>query len=319
MSQKLQKISLVVIVLLLFLCLPLTGYGIYLNFSEDKKETTKENVNKEFFFDGKLWFYNEKNELLGTYACEHTYCDYGSSYENDATYAIDAYVPLEQLVLPIVKNQYVFLRDTEEFESHEVFLYDIKNNLSFKTNSYASVKNYQIGLKNNLFIVESNNHFGVLEIQNLPILKLSATYDFIGIPKSQLEGEELLTDYFIALKDDEWMIIEQNEAKLTSDIKEEIVTFTGKEIITRDVSSNYHVKDYQNNNILEGDFINLSFVDRYLACTTETEFYIYDFNKQENISETHTITSSDKIETELNSKNEIVITINDVIVETIAI
>lgn len=319
MSQKLQKISLIVIIVLLFLFLPLTGYSFYLNSQSNQVNKEKENVDKEFLFDGKLWFYNEKNELLGTYTCEHTYCDYGSSYENDSSYAIDSYVPEEQLYLPMVNDRYVFLKDTEEKDSHEVFLFDIKNNLSFKTNSYASVKNYQIGLKNNLFIVESKEHFGVLELNDLPVLKLSSTYDFIGIPKSQLEDDALLTDYFITLKNNEWMIIEQNEAKLTSGIEEEIVTFTGEHIITQDVNKNYHIKDYQNTNVLTEDFVNLHFVDRYLACTTKDEFYIYDLTRKEIISKIHTIVTSDVIKTEVNEKNEIVIHINDVITEKIVI
>jgi len=320
MSLKIQKASLVVILFLLFLFVPLTAYGIFLNVSEKENNVQKENKNKDVFFDGKLWFYDEKGMLLGTYTCEHTYCDYGSSYENDKAYAIDYYKSDETVYLPIIKDQYVFIKDTESEESHEVFLHDIKNNRSFKTNSYSSVKNYQIGLQNNLFIVENKNHmFGVLEVDPLPVLKLSATYDFIGIPSSQLENDKILTDYFIGLRNNEWMIVATNEAKLTSSIKEEIVTFTGEHVITRDTNENYHIRNYQNTKILEEDYKNLFFVDRYLACVTETTFYIYDLKDNITLSETHEISSTDNVEAKLNEQNEIVITINDKEIEKISI
>jgi len=43
MSQKLQKISLIVIIVLLFLFLPLTGYSFYLN-SQSNQVTKEKNI-----------------------------------------------------------------------------------------------------------------------------------------------------------------------------------------------------------------------------------------------------------------------------------
>ena len=52
---------LITIVVLLFIFTPLTVLGA---FSNSNYNPLEENSNHEFYYKGKLWFYNEKNRLM---------------------------------------------------------------------------------------------------------------------------------------------------------------------------------------------------------------------------------------------------------------
>lgn len=322
MTPKLQKASLFVILGLLIIFLPATVYGMYLK-KEKIANTNKllTNEKKELFYNGRLWFYDEKGELLGTYVCEHTFCDIGESVENDSEYAIDSYISEEQVKLPIINNQYVFLKDSDEETSQMVFLHDIKNNLSYKNKSYYSVKNYQVGLKDNLFIVEDINHlFGVLAIDEFATMRIKNNYNFIGVANLGFENDKLISDFFVAEKNNSWSILDAKEGgELARNLKEQIVTFTGEYIITKDELLNYHVYDYDNKKALEEDFQNLFFVGRFLACQINDEFYIYDLKNQVAISNVHSVRKNDIVEADINSENKLEIKVNGKIKESIPV
>jgi len=319
-NKKQEKVAFILILCLLAVFLPLTGYSMYLKSTNANEKLPKENKNKNFFYDGKLWFYKENGELLGTYTCLNTYCDYGSSYENDKEYAIDFYKSEEEVFLPMINEQYVFLKDTEEENSTEVFLYDIKNKIAFKEASYASLKNYQIGIEGNNFIVENKEHqFGILQIKDMAVLTIPYSYEFLGLINEKNEEEKILSDYFIALQNDEWMIIDQNEAKMTKNIQNPIVTFNGEYVITKDSTNNYYVVDYENNPIIQTGFKKLWFVDKYLACLSSNEFYLYDFVTGSEVSQVHSVTGNKDVETEVKENNTIEIKINNRTAETVKI
>jgi len=321
-SKVVQKTSFIVILVLLLLFLPFTIYSIYLKITLDESPSIKENKNKEFFFDGKLWFYSSNGNLLGTYTCLHNYCDYGSSYENDSLYAIDYYKSEEESFLPIINEQYVFIRDTDDEFSHEAFLHDLKNQVSFKEATYASVKNYQIGLEENQFIVENQNHeFGLLQVGMLPILTIPYSYQFLGVVKPNVEEKVLSTDYFVALKDDSWAILYKNGdevSEVATDISTPIVTFNGEYIITENANKEYSVVDYENNVIMDSNYTELYFVSKYLACRTASEFFLYDFVTKKEISQIHPVSSNDSVVVEMKDEETISIKVNKKIVETLS-
>jgi len=319
MNKRLEKASLITIIVLLVIFLPLTGYSMYLkNNPKEKTEKPKENVNKEPYFDNSYWVYNEEKELLGTYPCKTKNCSLGTSYENDEKYVIDYKKSENKTSLPVIKEQYVFMSDNEESDSNKVYFYDLKNPTYFKDVSYASVKNYQVGLSDNMFIVENEEHkFGVLQITDTPLMIIPFSYDFIGVINEVGKDELLLTDYFITLKDNSWYIIDKNEAVLTKEIKEPIVTFNGKYIITK--SDSYHLKNYDGVDVLEDNYKNLFFVDKYICIVTEdSELYLYDIEEKSYKSSIHTLNENDEYDVTINNK-KISITINDDVVEEISI
>lgn len=318
MSKKTEKVAFIVILVLLVLFLPLTGYSIYLKLTHVDIVNNIENKDKEFFYDGKLWFYDENKELLGTYECQTKTCDYGFSFENDSKYPLDSFVSLEKKTLPMIRNRYVFIKDTEESLSNIIHFYDLENPSIHMI--YQSVKNYQVGIENDLFIVESEEgKFGVLQVSAMPSLIIPYEYDFIGLLNNQNDDGEILADYFVALKDGEWMIIDNKNAKFTEGITNSIVDFNGKNIITKDTLLHYHLIDYDNNDLLEGDFSELSFVGKYVGVKTILNtFYLYDVTSGETVSEVHELKSSDKVGATLKENNQVEITINGNVVETIS-
>ncbi len=317
-SPKLQKASFYTILILLLLFLPITGYSLYLKSLNKKPATSKDNVNKEMYFDGALWFYNSQGEILGTYPCQNTYCSYAVSYEEDFHYPLLTHQSEEESYLPIINQQYVFISDHETKDDHSAFLYDIQKEIAYKEITYASIHQYQIGIEDNLFIVEDqNHHFGVLQIDSFASPILEIKYDYVGMLDQVSRNNKILGDYFVVLEDGEWKILDRNEAELTSSITEPIVTFNGEYIITNQ-DGVYHVKDYQGNNMIEEDFTYLSFVDKYLQCQTDTELYLYDFVTKSAISEVYEIKKSDDISVEVNGE-EIQILINNRLQESISL
>lgn len=315
-SPKAQKAAAVVIVLLLLLCLSFGGYGLFLHLTYDEDADVAENVNKEKYFDGKLWFYNEQGALLGTYTCDTENCDIGKGSTDDEAYALESYRPTENDYLLIINDRYVFINDGE---GESLFLYDIVNAMAYKTNRYNSVKNYGVGIAGDHFIVSNdNNQYGVLNLTTNPYLLISINYSFIGLPNDLDENGEVISDYFVTLRDGYWNIIDKNQAVLTQGITDEIVDFNGESIIVLNSEGYYRLIDYNGRERLSEIFNELSFIGRYLNCTTlANEFYLYDITTNQEVSERYTISPTDEVLTSVDPNNNIVISINGTVVETI--
>ena len=321
-SSKMQKIALLIILIFLFITVPIGGYSLYLRFWKDAKPDLPsfgDNFNKELYYNGMLWFYNANGEILGTYTCEHPVCRYAVSHENDEEYPIDFYQSEEVLNIPVIQDQYVFIQDNETEESTETFLYDIKNDFSYKSVSYASIKNYQIGLENSYFIVENAEHkFGILQVDFLATLVVPYSYDFIGVIDDGIGEAPLKVSSFVVKLGSEWYIIDATDRKLTQSISEPIVTYDETYIITKNNEA-YHLMNYGGEKVLEEDFVHLDFIAKYVSCRTlDNTFYIYDMNTNQTISEIHDVEVNDTVTTKLNDKGEIEIEINDKVVETIS-
>ena len=315
-NPKAQKAAVVVIVLLLLLCLSFGGYGLFLHLTYDEDAVVAENVNKEKYFDGKLWFYNDQGVLLGTYTCDTENCDIGKDTVDDDAYALDSYKPAESDYLPIINDRYVFIHDGE---GESLFLYDIVNDMAYKTNRYNSVKNYGVGIADNDFIVSNdNNQYGVLNLTSNPYLFISIDYNFIGLPNDLDENGQVISDYFVTLQDGYWNIIDRNQAVLTQGITDEIVDFNGESIIVLNSEEYYRLVDYNGRDRLSESFKALSFIGRYLNCTTlDNEFYLYDITTNQEVSERYMISPTDEVLTSVDPNNNIVISINGTVMETI--
>ena len=318
MDKKVQKGALILIIILLIIFVPLAGLGLYFRFSGPVESPVKENVGKEFFFDNKLWFYKEDGSLLGTYECTTKNCNYALNTVDDSNYGLDSFESNEDERIKIIDNRYAILNDNEN--SEEAFVYDIVNNTSYKMAAYVSAKDYGIGLADNMLIVKNSaQKYGVIKLADTIEIVLPFEYDFIGL-KNEVNSEgKLATDYFITLKNGNWNLTDKNGATLTVDIADTIIDYTGTYIITKNNQEIYHLINYNNEAILTDDFANLSFIDKYLSCTTvDNTFYLYDLANKKIASETYDITANDEILTDVDTNNNVVISINDQVVETIS-
>lgn len=324
MNPKIRKGTLITIIVLLVIFLLLTVAGFYFHFAGTPDDVTNDNPNHEFHYNNQLWFYDEDNNLIGTYECVTSNCDYATSYINDGEYSIDSYVPSEGedglLMDSVINNQFVFLTDFESAD-YEAFLYDIKNGVSYKTVTYTSVKDYGVGIAGNLFIVENSNHkYGVLQIGEMAQLVVPFEYDFIGLVNATDENGQILGDYFVALQSGSWFILGSGGAVVSTASTEEIVTYNGAYIVTKDTMDHYHLVNYRNERVLADDFAELSFTDRYLNCVTVNgDFYVYDLVGNTPISNSYTLLPTDTHRSGINENGDLEIYINDRLEETIDI
>lgn len=318
MDKKVQKGTLILIIILLAIFIPLAGLGVYYKFAGPVENSIKENTNKEFFFDNKLWFYKEDGSLLGTYNCLSNNCNYAKNSIDDSNYGLNYFLENKDAKIKIINNRYAILSDNNSFS--EAFVFDIVNNISYKMAAYLSAKDYGVGLANNMLIVQnSEKKYGVIKLDNAIEIVLPFEYDFIGL-KNKLDSDgKLLTDYFITYKNNSWVLTDKNGAFLTVNITDSIIDFTGTYIITKNSQNLYHIINYNNESLITEDFAKLAFVDKYLACTTtQNTFYLYDLANKEIVSEIYDISDDDIIITEVDTNNNVIISINDTVMETIS-
>ncbi|MCI8394063.1 MAG: hypothetical protein HFH86_01100 [Bacilli bacterium] len=321
-NQKKGVFITIIVLLIIFLPLSVCSFVLHLMNENKPKEKILNNPTKQFQFNNSLYFYSSLGNLLRIYECQNPtgLCDYATSKTNDQKYALDYYQQDEPQKIELIKERYAFLVDAETEENAKPFLYDVTTD--HKYTSYASVKNYGIGIENDLFIVENETgKFGLLSLKENPTLKIKFEYDFLGLANFKNDDEEkLMSDFFVGLKDNAWFLLDMNGAVLTEAITSEIVSFNGKNIIVK-TKDGYYLTDYQNNMVLSnGPFQNLFFTGKYLnILEKDNQFYIYDITSSSIISKTITVLPNDKITSKINENGNLDIIVNQKIVDTIAL
>lgn len=317
--QEPRKGVLITIIVLLIIFIPLSICSFVLHKMDDEKGFTKheENLNHEFYYQNKLYFYDNTDKLIGTYDCTTTNCNYAKSTINDEKYAID-YYKTEDLETKLIQNRYAFLTDAES--NGNPFLYDVQNHR--KTVSFSSIKNYGIGIEENNVIVEDDEgKFGVLSLDADPKIVIDYEYDFIGLANFiNNEKNEVMNDLYVAKKAKEWFLIDKNGAVLTDPLKREIVSYNGQNIIVKD-NFGYYLINYNNDEVLtESPYTSLSFTGKYLNILNQyNDFTVYDVSKKTNLIEPIHVKATDKISSQLNEKGKLEILQNEKVIETVDI
>ncbi len=316
-NKKIEKGALILIIVLLVIFVPFSFLAVYFHLNNAPKNPT--NSNHELFYDNKLWFYDTAGTLLSTYACDDSTCGYAINTVDDASYAID-YYKQDNYDHVSLSSPYIFLTDFSDSPT-KCFLYNIKTNQSFKSNAYESVKDYGIGLANNLYIVKNMaGKVGVVKLLESVTPVIPFEYDFIGLINNTNEDGKLISDYFVAKKDAAWYIVSSSGAVLSSPLDKEIVTFTGNLIVVQNESSLDELIDYEGNTMLEGEYNKISFFDKYILITTlDNEFYLYDLNTNNIVSNTYQIDDDTKININKTDTKNLEIYLNNELVETIII
>ncbi|MCI8575046.1 MAG: hypothetical protein HFI09_01095 [Bacilli bacterium] len=322
-TKEQKKKVLITIIVLLSIFLPLSICSLTLHILDEKNPRHKiiENPSHEFKFNNKLYFYSSSGTLLGTYECQNSdgICDYASNFDDDKLYAVD-YYQSDDAKIGMINNRYSFLIDAKDTTSAKPFLYDFINNRIYTT--YYSVKNYGIGIENDLFIVGNDNlKYGVLSLQGEPQVKVKFDYDYIGIANLLNEDEnKIMSDLFIGYRDKFWFLLDMNGAVLTSAIRNEIVNYNGKHIIVKE-NMGYNVVDYEDNPVLaNGPYKKLSFTGKYLNILDQDDnFYVYDIASESVITNSQKVKSTDQITSKLNEKGALEVILNEKVIETVEI
>ena len=298
-SKKGLLISIIILIILFGLA---TFIGLYYkNFkpittkiSNTPKIEIKPNPNHEFYFDNKLYFYDE-NTLLGVYPCQYDKCDVAINTLDDALYPLDSDTIM--LTNDPINNRYVFVSDYKENSSNEpVILYDLKDNKTIAT--YAAMKIYESAALNNIYIVQGmSGNWGALTIKETVSVLLKFKYEYIGV----LDSKETTTiESFVVKLEDKWAIVSNKDKLLSKYISDPIYTYNEKVIETK-VNDEYNLYDYEgvalNNDyrykliVFDNDYI--EFV------TTTNKIFVYDFNKKKMISAILNLYETDFSETAL--------------------
>jgi len=284
MKKKGMLISIIVL-LAIFLFFGATGFYFKLTTKENKKreETLEEdkNINQEFHFDGKLYFYDQE-ELLGTYACQSDNCSYASETIDDANYSLEYYDDNSIDMMKMIQKHYAFIIDGSE----EIILYDILEEKVIT--QYKAVKNYTVGIENDLFIVQTaDDKWGIITLNESFKTLIPTSYDYIGVLNNTTkENKELYADNFVVLNNNKWKIIDINNIALSSELNYPIVSYNGLAIKTKN-EENFIAYDYSGE-IIKGSYRYqiINFLGKYVEMvTTNNRVFVYDPEKRDIVSE----------------------------------
>lgn len=289
---------LIAIIILLCIFLPGAIYGTYMNL---KKDTLGRNPNQEFYYNGKLHFYN-KNKLLGIYTCETNNCGYvknnaSSEYEFEIDYNADD--------IKVVTNNYAFIKD-----GTKILLYDVIKNM--KIVEYKEIKYDPTNLGNDYFIVKNiNNKWGVLQITNNVQVVIPFNYDYLGIADNKETATKI-----VAKDTDGWKIIDLKNSMLFKSI-EEITSFTEKYVITK-INNTYSLYNYEGRKYLENYVLSeIKILDDIIIGLQNNLYIIYNTKTYAAIG---TIIKENNVEYSFEIKdNNLNVSANDAVIKTIAL
>lgn len=284
-----KKITFVIIIILLLIFVPLAIMATTLHLQN--KNQTIENPNHEFLYNGKLYFY-ENEELLGTYTCEkEDYCDYAVS-RNNSTFPLLEYKEDKREKMSLIQNRYAFLMDTTitSLNDAEVILYDLETNQ--ETGRYAEVKNYGIGIENNIYLVKNKEGlWGAIQFEDGVVnLLIPYNYDYIGlIDQKDANTEKILANLFAVQKDNVWYLIDNNNNKVTDSFTDAIVSYSNEYVIVSNGTS-MQLLNYTGRNRLFGDYKYINFCGKYIAIVDNSDvFYLFDLESNSEVGNRHNV------------------------------
>ena len=270
MKMRDKRYSLIVIILLLVIFLPLTVLGYI--YKENNK--VEENPNHEFFYEGKLWFYDENDTYISKYECLNKVCELAKSSIDDEDESINYYKEGEEDTLNIISNSYAFIQDGDLIK-----LYDINHGRTIV--DYLKVKNYSTTLSDNIYILENkNNLWGVLYIKDVINEVIPFEYEFIGL-KNEIDSNNYLLANKYIVKKDNWYLLDSSNKKLSSEFENTIVDYNDKYIVTYN-DNQYKLYSYQKEEYLANQNIDkYLFENKYIGIINDNILYIYnDLNNE---------------------------------------
>ncbi len=296
--------ALVTIILLLIVFLPGAIYGTYMHF---KTSALGGNPNKEFYYNGKLHFY-DGDKLIGIYNCETDNCGYATNYiaENQS---FEEYNVLESEI-KIINNHYAFIKDGEK-----IYLYDVLTNN--KIIDYKAIKNYSFGINGNYYIIKnSSDKWGMIEIYNNIKVVIPFSYDYLGLTKNITENKFVSANKLIAKSNNNWQLITNQNGVIINTL-EPIHNYSNNFVVTKNNNINY-IYTYSGNKVLENYIITEVLLLDYLAIAkTNTNYYlVYNANTNSVIKEY--FINNDKYDFKIENNN-LVVTKNNTVLETIAL
>lgn len=251
-----NKGTLITIIILLLAFIPCTIFGMIKHFEDQNK-------NREFYFNGKLHFYNGE-VLLGTYECKTEKCGYAEYEEIDTEKKIET---------TLINNQYAFIKD-----GNDLFVQDVTTNT--KILDFEEIKSYSIPIENNSYIAKHEGKWGVISLEPSILSVINYEYDDLYLNYNNTINE-LSLEKVIVKEGENYKIIKDKEELFST--TNQIVEFNDNLIVTLLEDGSYAIVDYDNKNYFSQDHIvRYLIIDNYLAIWTPYNLDLYSMNKDSN-------------------------------------
>ena len=270
-----NRVVLWLIITLFVISSACAGYGFYLH-TEREKNKPLENINKEFKFDNKLWFYDKNYELIGTYQCQNSNCTYAKNTIDDNNYAINYYPESTNNEIKIINNRYAFIEDSASNNNPSIVLYDVVNGKIVQ--KLRAVKNYTIGLDEQYMIVENEDGlWGVMKMNNNAGMIIDFQYKYIGVKNEINEESNLLySNSFIVLDNNGWKVVSDSNTDITTYYIHQIYDYTDGFVITTQ-GGYYFLNTSDGNGLLNEGYNGMEFISHFVkVSTTNGECYLID-------------------------------------------
>lgn len=226
-----DKKTLITIIVLLVIFLPCSIIGTIKHFDMKKGKIVDDNINKEFIYNNKLYFY-DNDKLLSTYACNT--CKKASNKYSDIKNTNYYKFGIKEIE-PVLTNMFGIFE-----ENGKTLLYNLTGGNVL--DSYDEVINYGISSTSKFLINKKDNKWGILFL-DFSNNTITNEYDYIALP-AHLNNNVLDSSKFIVSKNNLWYILKEDGTLFKEATPKEIVDFNEEYYITYDGS--YHIMDYNN-------------------------------------------------------------------------
>ena len=249
---------------------------LFFVFKKDKEvdntpeEVTLENQNYRYQ-NGTLYFYDKDKNEIGTYECKNKDEDkcYLAYYKLDKDVDNTKYIHEDESEVlfqtPIVSNKYVFVYDNSDKQDEVIRLYDFKEQKELSI--YQEIKkandDYTFILK------DSDSNYGIISLKDELKVIIPFKYEYLGY-----HDESKSTNY-IALLNDKYTIIDENDKEISKPIKEKIVGYNAT-FIKVNSDSKYYVYDYKGIRKFNSSYNYVSFLNKYVLAVKNNMLYILD-------------------------------------------
>ncbi|HAB67046.1 MAG TPA: hypothetical protein DCE23_06725 [Firmicutes bacterium] len=266
--EKKKKILAVVIAILLLILI--TILIVYLVTKKDEPTSTPKEpqpnkveeapvITDNFYYrDGKLYFTDEKEEVLGNYECENKdsnlcYVAYNDNRDHfDSPKLQDESGKDITKRMEIYEDRYAFIIDNKDANDKTIKLFSMTDGKLVGT--YLSAKAY----KDNYIIVEdTSKNYGLLKIDDGVNELIKPQYNYLGMMEEQ--------EYLIAQNKKGYIVIDKDNKNISSSLPSNIkVKSYNNNMVVAKINNDYNVYDYKAN-LIVGGYAFASVTDNYIA------------------------------------------------------
>ena len=241
----------------------------------------------QFYKDGTLTFCVNDSEV-SKYKCESSSCGWAYGFNEEPAGTQLRTPPTQAYVYNyLINNSYAIIYDGESSQedayhrSAGVKIIPIRKMSDAK--SYSAIKNYN-NRENTIFIVQENNNWGVISLENSGIEeKVKSEYSYIGVfvPEKETYNEQ---QYYAAKLGNEWLIISINNrdnTKASVNYADPIAGYDLRTVVTKN-DNGYDVYNL-NGDLIIGNQKDFRFIGlSTLVVTTDDKVTVYNtFNNEE--------------------------------------